>query len=264
MTARPTLGASRCDGLRWRLNRRGSFKLSDAEHGPIGLGGRKARAIVGYLAVHADQRVARDVFIELLWPDRSRSHARGSLRQCLLEIRRAAPGLISSDGAHLWLEAKQVTLDGPQENARASELFDDLNGISPPFDDWLRCERAAEAGHEWLELERAVDDILSRADGGKALPLIERMHRIDPYNDDWVRLAMRAQCQLGHPAGIVRCFNEFVDCLNSDLGVLPATETRSLRDHLLNELTVKGPERDCWGGMNFASQIPLVRLYAFG
>jgi DNA-binding SARP family transcriptional activator len=264
MAAPATLGDTSRDGLRWRLNRRGSLKLSDSEHRPIELRGRKARAIVGYLAVQADQRVERDVLIDLLWPDRNKSHAHGSLRQCLLEIRRAAPGLISSEGADVWLEAKQVALDEPQENSRRSELFDDLNGISPQFDEWLRCERAAEAGHEWAELERVVEDILSRADRGKALPLIERMHRIDPYNDDWVRLAMRAQCQLGHPAGIVRCFNEFAESLKSDLSVLPATETRALRDRLLDELTVKRPEQDHWVKMNFASQIPLVRLYALG
>lgn len=222
------------------------------------LRGRHARAIVGYLAFHAGQHVTRDRLIELVWSDRSNVHARGSLRQCLLEIRRSIPGLISTDDGHAWIESNSIAMDGPQNASWAFELFEDLDDISPQFDQWLRYQRAEEARREWADLEHNVEKILSGANCGNALPLIERMHRIDPYSEDWVRLAMRAQCQLGHPAGIVRCFTEFAECLKRDLGVLPASKTRALYDRLLNEVTV-----DSWQ-MDLADPHLLPRLYGMG
>lgn len=233
------------DDFCWRLDLRGRLLLRGPEGLSCRLRGRKTRAIVGYLAVHADRGVTRDRLIELLWSDRSKSRARGSLRQCLVEIRKAAPGLMSSDNGNVWIASNQITLERPSRTSRASELFDDLDDISPQFDQWLRYQRAKEADREWAELERNVEDILSGAEGGKALPLIEQMHRIDPYSEDWVRLAMRVERQLGHPAGIVRCFRGFADCLRRELGVLPATATRELHDRLLFELTAKKPEPDC-------------------
>ena len=265
MAKRAKASGATSENFPWRLARSGSFMLRDPDERPRRLRGRRTRAIVGYLAVHAGERVTRDRLTELLWPDRSEAHARGSLRQCLLEIRQAAPGLISSDHGHVWMESNRVAMDEPKAS-RASELFDDLDDISPQFDQWLRCQRMAEGDREWAELERNVEDILSRAQGGKALPLIERMHRIDPYSEDWVRLAMRAECQLGHPAGIVRCFTSFAECLRRDLGVVPALETRALHDRLLNELTVKRPEPDLWGprSMDPANPIPPDRFYGMG
>ena len=235
------------DDFRWRLYLRGSLLLRDPDGLSCRLRGRKTRAIVGYLAVHADQGIVRDRLIELLWSDRSESCARGSLRQCVLEIRKAAPGLMRSDNGNVWIESNRITWERPPSTSRSSQLFDDLDDISPQFDQWLRYQRAKEVGLEWAELERNVEDILSGATGGRALPLIERMHRIDPYSEDWVRLAMRVECQLGHPAGIVRCFSGFADCLRRELGVLPATTTRQLHDRLLFELTVKEAEPNCCG-----------------
>lgn len=244
----------------WRINPRGRFILRGTDDRPSELRGRKTRAIVGYLAVHAGQHVSRDQLIELLWPDRRKVHARGSLRQCLLEIRRTAPGLISSDQEHVWLERHRVVIDRLQNRMSASELFDDLDGISPQFDDWLRCQRAEDANREWTELERNVEDMLISLDGRDARPLIERMQRIDPYSEDWVRLAMRAECQLGHPAGVVKYFTRFAECLSRDLGVLPAAETRVLHDRLLVELTVEKPRPELFE----ATSIDPERLYGMG
>ena len=226
------------DDFRWMLYLRGGLLL----RGPDGLfcrlRGRKARAIVGYLAVQADQSVNRDRLIDLFWSDRSESRARGSLRQCLLQIRQAAPGLMSSANGTVWIDSSRITLERQPSTSHASQLFDGLDDISPQFDQWLRYQRAKEADSEWAELERNVEDILSGAKGGEALPLIQRMHLIDPCSEDWVQLAMRVEYQLGHPAGIVRRFRGFADCLRRELGVLPATATRELHDRLLFELSI--------------------------
>ena len=165
------------------------------------------------------------------------AQARGSLRQCLVEIRRAAPGVIMSDHEHVWIDTTRL---GPVEIADhcspTEQLFDDLDGITPEFDDWLRCERATEASEKWSRLQQSVEDRLKRGRGASALPLIERMQRIDPYNEEWLRLAMRADAQAGHPAGIQTRFRELDQLLKHELGVPLSPQTRALHDELLRDL----------------------------
>jgi len=222
----------------WRLDCRGSFALWDGDGRLVTIRGRKARAILAYLVTNPHEHVTRERLIQLLWPDRGMAQARGSLRQSLVEIRRAAPGVIASDHEHVWIDTARL---GPVEIADncspTEQLFDDLDGITPELDDWLRCERATEASEKWSRLQQSVEDRLKRGRGASALPLIERMQRIDPYNEEWLRLAMRADAQAGHSAGIQTRFRELDELLNRELGVPLSPQTRELHDELLRDLT---------------------------
>ena len=221
----------------WRLDCRGSFALWDGDDRLVTIRGRKSRAILAYLISYPHEHVTRERLIQLLWPDRAIAQARGSLRQSLVEIRRAAPGVILSDHEHVWLDPTRLGSVEIADNCSPTEqLFDDLDGITPEFDDWLRCERSTEASEKWVRLQQSVEDRLKSGRGGSALPLIERMQRIDPYNEEWLRLAMRADAQAGHSAGIQTRFRELDDLLKRELGVSLSQQTRALHDELLREL----------------------------
>ena len=56
---------------------------------PIVIASRKARALIGYLALREGIEVARASLTGLLWGDRSEDQARASLRQTLSELRGA-------------------------------------------------------------------------------------------------------------------------------------------------------------------------------
>ena len=222
---------------RWYLECRGSFTVKHPDGHDVGPRGRKARAILAYLVTHPGEHVSRDRLVELLWPERADSQARGSLRQSLLEIRRAAPGLIGTDQQHVWVEHRRIHFHDPDPLVGDEVVFGGLDGITVEFDDWLRAERSRRGGREWSELRRRVEIKLKRGHGQSALPLIERMQRIDPYNEDWLRLAMRAECQAGHPAGIQIRFQEMKNILRRDLDVDVSGQTCSLRDELLSEVS---------------------------
>src|SRR6201986_2372603 len=50
---------------------------------------KKARALLGYLAAQGGQAVSRERLADLLWPYQGSEQARHSLRNCLLELRKA-------------------------------------------------------------------------------------------------------------------------------------------------------------------------------
>lgn len=220
--------------------------------------GRKSRAILVYLLTYAGHRVRRETLIELLWAEHRDAHGRGSLRQCLVEIRHSVPDLVSSERGELWIEETAGEAFGGSPRAG---LFEDLDHLTPEFDEWMSDQRAKQAALEWLELTSRVEDMLNHARARETLPLIDRMRRIDPYNENWVRLAMRAEHSAGHPAGIVQVFGGFTDCLKRDLGVGPTMKTQALRDALLEELTSESPRR---AGSAPASAASVERLLGMG
>src|SRR5690348_5945648 len=50
---------------------------------------KKARAVLAYLAAQNGQSVSRERLADLLWPFQASEQARHSLRNCLLELRKA-------------------------------------------------------------------------------------------------------------------------------------------------------------------------------
>src|SRR5438132_12018517 len=56
---------------------------------PIGKLPKKARGLLAYLAAGGGQAVSRERLADLLWPYQGSEQARHSLRNCLLELRKA-------------------------------------------------------------------------------------------------------------------------------------------------------------------------------
>lgn len=219
---------------RWRLKPAGSFSIKDLlTDRDVTPRGRKARAIIAYLSTEPDTRISREKLMDLLWGDRREDQARASLRQALREIRQSTGDLLQADRGHVWIAAGSLTIDPSDE---ASDIFEDLNHITPEFDEWLCAEREQAREGASTALRREVEKLLESGHGTDALPLIEQMRSLDPYDEDALRLGMQAEFQAGHTARIEQRFRETSELLSKDLGVVPAGETRALHDRLLGEL----------------------------
>lgn len=109
------------------------------------LRGRKAQAILCYLALCAEPAVPRRRLVQLLWSGRGMEQGLASLRQSLLELRgalAAAPGLLVADRHTLSLDRQRLAIlqfDG----LAAARLLDTLWGLDPAFDRWIAQQRRA-------------------------------------------------------------------------------------------------------------------------
>src|SRR6266403_4362044 len=76
---------------------------------------KKARALLAFLAAQVDQPVTRERLADLLWPYQGSEQARHSLRNCLLELRKAlGPGAahyLVTDFANCRLQHVTADLD---------------------------------------------------------------------------------------------------------------------------------------------------------
>lgn len=64
----------------------GEFKLKAADGAEIQISNRRAKALLAVLSLIEDEAIDREQLSKLLWPGRFESHARASLRQCLLDL----------------------------------------------------------------------------------------------------------------------------------------------------------------------------------
>jgi hypothetical protein len=88
---------------------------------PVAIAAKKARALLGYLALREGSEVARGVLTGLLWGERGETQARASLRQTLSEVRGAlgksgSSSIVASKEAvtwaagSAWIDAKAVEI----------------------------------------------------------------------------------------------------------------------------------------------------------
>ncbi len=97
----------------------------------------KARAIMALLLTANDQRRARRWIEERLWSDRGPQQAAGSLRQALVDLRKA----LGSRGEHLtadreWVELAKGAFRVAPETA-GSEFLEGLSIRDPAFQRWI-------------------------------------------------------------------------------------------------------------------------------
>ena len=64
----------------------GTFQLRALDHHEIAITNRRARALLAILCLAEGEAIEREFLSKLLWPGRFETHARASLRQCLLDL----------------------------------------------------------------------------------------------------------------------------------------------------------------------------------
>ena len=179
----------------------GDFGIVDADGGDVRPRGRKARALLAYLAMHPDKRISRERLMALLWGERADEQARGSLRQSLFELKPFGNGAglltIERDAVTLNAGALETELgqlrravDDRRFDALLQalpepdeQLFANLDGLDAGFDEWLQIERPRRRS----ELIQLIGDgsalAVAAGDTRAAKALHARLLAFDPQDD---------------------------------------------------------------------------------
>lgn len=136
--ARPAQAAPRL----W-LHLIGPMQAMDAAGTSLLPRSRKARAVLAVLALSSPRPVSRVRITALLWSQREREQARGSLRQCVHEIQglfqALGPGVLEADREQLRMAEDSFWLDVRDAGSDLTGiLLEDLFGLDPAFDEWIR------------------------------------------------------------------------------------------------------------------------------
>ena len=207
---------------------------------------KKARALIGYLAAQGGQAVSRERLADLLWPYQGSEQARHSLRNCLLELRKAlgpsgARHLVA-DFANCRIQDAVVDLDRFERLSRsrnrpelqaAAELYRgeflaDFDIDSEPFQEWLAAERDRTLALICDILQRltAAQDAAGEADA--AIQSGRRLVALDPLSEFGQRALMCAYAHAGRRGEALRQYKSCAETLKRELGVAPDAETQAL------------------------------------
>ena len=213
---------------------------------------KKPMAILCFLAMHSSSQT-RAKIASLLWTDTRDEFARANLRQALSLLRKNLEdrdnGFLCGAQGELWLASESFNLDVAQfkhccsesstqflEQATALYQGEFLEGFisgAPAFDEWVEEQRKMLS----LMHEEALNKLLSRYEETgltkRSIEIGNRLLKIDPLSEKACCSLMRAYSVENDTSKIVRCFQQFENALQSDLGTLPRRETRMLYNNLL-------------------------------
>jgi len=211
---------------------------------------RKARALLAYMAAQGGRAVSRERLSDLLWPYQGSDQARHSLRNCLLELRKAlAPAAgrhLAAEFAHCRLQAIDVDIEHFERLARspsraellaAAELYRgeflaDFVIDSEPFQEWLAAERDRTLDLICSVLQRltALQDEAGEHDA--AIQSARRLAALDPLSEIGQRALIRAYAHAGRRPEALRQYRTCAEILKRELGVAPDAETQALANEI--------------------------------
>lgn len=183
----------------------------------------------------------RDRICGLLWGDRPDEQARGSLRQCLFELRTALgsradallevgrervairPGslLTDIDTLRAGLQSDdQDMLAGTASQLASGPLLEGMD-LSGPFQEWLDQVRGAWEAELLSEVIRRLDALEAAGRWETVRLLSEGYLRRDPLQEPVAAAAIRADLASGHPSAAQRRYLAIKQALAEQLGVAP-------------------------------------------
>src|ERR1700756_230724 len=218
----------------------------ESEENGLGKIPKKARALLAYLAAQGGQAVSRERLADLLWPYQGSEQARHSLRNCLLELRKALGGAaaahLGADLAHCRMQEGAVDLDRFERLARSphqadlqaagdlyrGEFLADFDVNSEPFQEWLAAERDRTLGAVCDVLQRLSAQQDAAGEHEAAIQSGRRLVMLDPLSEFGQRALMRAYARAGRRGEALRQYKSCAEILKRELGVAPDAETQAL------------------------------------
>ena len=214
----------------------------------VPIASRRARALLGYLALREGAQISRTLLTGLLWGERGESQARASLRQTLSELRAAlgpsaAKAILATKEAVTWIAgsawidalAAEVA-DGSEDRDTlrdatglfAGELLEGLTVGEASFEQWLAGERerfrllACRINARLMDLEEKAGRL------EEALVLGLKVLTFDPLQEHVHRAVMRIYADQGRHAAALAQYERCQKELSDQLGVKPEHETEEL------------------------------------
>lgn len=220
----------------------GSFIISDLKGRDVSPRSRKARGLLGYLLLSDLGSERREKLAGLLWSESPIDQAYDSLRHCLAELRRvgqaAGVPFLDADRQNVRIDRSRIRCDVAdlKANLAAARIADCRPFLSAPdltlmpgaeaddptFDNWLLVERERNAEI----LVREMLALLQRpgVQARDRIDLAGAIQRLDPYQEDAVRVYIDQLAAEGNIAGATAYFERYRNRLLREYEVEPSEE----------------------------------------
>jgi DNA-binding SARP family transcriptional activator len=218
---------------------------------------QKALALFIYLAVEQlrqpDRSIAREQLTDLLWPGMPSPSALQNLRQTIYQIRKALPVVHHHDGSEVfWLmiDRKSVRIH-PQApfELDIQEFFSTSQTSVTNYhhpENFLKDFYIPEASgyEEWVaqlreelrrRLLRRLESLYQEANSAhreQAISYARQLVQVDPLSEKYILFLMKSYVAHGQRTEALRAYQQFVQCLQEELGTAPSNQIRTFHEQL--------------------------------
>src|SRR5829696_7998919 len=212
---------------------------------------RKVKALLAYLALSPDVPHARDKLATLLWETSGEGQARQSLRQALVDLRKALPAadnILHCTHETVTLGAAAIEVDvlelkrlydraTPEAFEQAAglyrgELLDGLNSRAPAFEDWLALEATRVREQALGAMTQLLDHCLATGAIEPGVQWALHLLALDPLRESAHRALMQLYARQGRYGSALKQYDNCRRVLACDLGVAPEAATTALYKEL--------------------------------
>ena len=241
----------------------GPFRVYQDESLVSAWNGLKGQCILKYLVAHHERPIAKDILMEVFWPDADPEAARRNLHQAIYSLRqtlrRGQPNFqhiqyendcyLLNPKLDVWLDFKEFEnhiqagrqLESAGNYAEAVTEYGVAEGFyqgdfleEDLYEDWPRPKR-----EHMRNLYLGVVDLLSRhyvqqREYTAAIALCQKVLLIDNCYEEAHHRLMQCYLAQGQRHLAVRQYQVCLDALSKDLGLAPSKETVALHQRILS------------------------------
>lgn len=233
---------------RFLINLFGSFRIVDRDGVEIILKNRKSKALLAILLASKDYRETRSKIWSLLWSRSPQEQASTSFRSALSVLRKSLnignrEVLISRetdiiiDRRHvqtdldLALRVSQIEVEDLCGVNFSSEMYNDLDGLDPMFDEWLYYTRLDVKNRLSERITKLVSSLT--LDNSDAIELIcNNLLYLDPYNETAIKTLILSRIQQERTASATEILKRYERRLAQDLGIECPTNIKALFEQI--------------------------------
>lgn len=234
------------------LNLLGGFQALDASGQALSIPTRKGQALLAYIAVHPASVHSRDKLASLLWSESGEEHARHSLRQTLLALRKIAPPeIMLTENEQVSMARELIDVDvirfdkaleagGIESLREAATLYrgEFLEGLvigDETIEEWLFAERSRLLDAAVGALGKICAEEVKAGLADWAIHTAHRLLALDPTQEVVHRTLMRLYFSQGRREAALRQYQLCAESLKRNFDIQPDFETRKLFDRIASE-----------------------------
>lgn len=221
----------------------GSLQVCDGDR-EIALSGRKQRALLALLLVHANRSVPEDVLIDGLWGETASTKAAENLHVLVSRLRRALGGKrIVRDGGGYLVRVEDGELDLDLfERLRREQRFEDALALwrGPPLADfayegWAENEIRRLDEMRVLVLEERIEADLESGKHAELVGELQTLVAEHPLRETLRRHLIVALYRSGRQAEALGAYRDARRMLDEELGLEPTPALRELEGAVLRQ-----------------------------
>jgi WD40 repeat protein/DNA-binding SARP family transcriptional activator len=229
------------------------------EHGIVPLGGRKPRAVLAVLLLHANEPVSADRLAAALWGEQASVGAVKAVQVNVSRLRKAlgdgeivttsdagycvrvAPGELDAERFERLVEEGRRTLAAGRPE-QAAEVLREAAALwrGPPladlaFEPFAQTEIARLEEQQIAALETRVEADAAAARHAELVPELRRLVAEHPTRERLAAALMLALYRCGRQAEALDAYRDARRTLADEIGIEPGPELRALQDAILHQ-----------------------------